>query len=334
MVIRVDGEGYLSNTFTQLFVVPSDGGPARQFTHGDFDHQGEPSWTRDGKSILIAANRRADADFEPIDTEIYRVDLADGSIHALTDRRGPDQSPIVSPDGKHVAYLGFDDKRLGYQPTELYVMDFDGSHSHSLTAALDRDAANPAWSGDGKQIFFQYDDHGSIKLAVVDLGGKMRTLASDIGGADVTRPYTGGSFSVARNGRFAYTRAAPGAPAALAAGTSPGDIATLTALSDNLLSQRALGSIEEIAFDSTADGRKLQGWIFEAAGLRSRRQVPAASRDSRRAVRELRGELRCRARAVRRGGLRRALHESARQHGLRRAVRRPDSSRLSRSGFR
>ena len=88
MVIRVDGEGYLSIP-TQLFVVPSDGGPARQLTHGDFDHQGEPSWSRDGSRMLIAANRRADADFEPIDTEIYRVDLADGSIHALTDRRGP-----------------------------------------------------------------------------------------------------------------------------------------------------------------------------------------------------------------------------------------------------
>lgn len=267
MVFRVDGEGYLSNTYTQLFVVPSDGGPARQLTHGDFDHQGEPSWSRDGKSILIAANRRADADFEPIDTEIYRVDLADGSIHALTDRRGPDLNPVVSPDGKHVAYLGFDDKRLGYQPTQLYVMDIDGSHSRSLTAALDRDAADPIWSGDGRQIFFQYGDHGSIKLASVDLAGKIRVLAADIGGTDVTRPYTGGSFSVSAAGRFAYTRASPGAPAALATGTSATDIATLTALSENLLGQRSLGSLEEIAFDSTADGRKLQGWILKPPGF-------------------------------------------------------------------
>ena len=55
--------------------------------------------------------------------------------------------------------------------------------------------------------------------------GKMRTLAADVGGADVTRPYTGGSFSVARNGRFAYMQASPAAarpspPAAMRA-TSP-----------------------------------------------------------------------------------------------------------------
>ena len=77
-----------------------------------------------------------------IDSEIYRVDLSDGSIHALTDRRGPDQHPVVSPDGKHIAYLGFDDKRLGYQATQLYVMDSDGSHSHSLTPNLDRMASH------------------------------------------------------------------------------------------------------------------------------------------------------------------------------------------------
>ena len=66
-------------------------------THGDYDHEGTPAWSADGKSVLIAANRRADADYEPLDTEIYRVDLSDDSIHALTDRRGPDYSPWFRP---------------------------------------------------------------------------------------------------------------------------------------------------------------------------------------------------------------------------------------------
>ena len=127
--------------------------------------------------------------------------MSDDSIRALTDRRGPDHHPVVSPDGKHIAYLGFDDKRLGYQATQLYVMDSDGTHSHSLTPALDRDAANPQWTGDGRQLMFQYDDHGSIKIAAIDLAGKMRVLAGDVGGSDVTRPYSGGSFSVAARRR-------------------------------------------------------------------------------------------------------------------------------------
>ena len=220
MVFRADGEGYLPSTFTQLFIVSADGGAARQLTHGDFDHQGPPAFSADGTGILISANRRADADYDPLDSEIYRVDRSDGSLHALTDRRGPDRHPVPSPDGKHIAYLGFDDKQLGYQATQLYVMDSDGSHSHSLTASLDRDAASPQWLADGKTLVFQYDDHGSTKIAAIDLSGKMRALAEGVGGADVSRPYSGGSFSIAPNGRFAFTKASATAPAALATGTS------------------------------------------------------------------------------------------------------------------
>jgi VCBS repeat-containing protein len=274
MVFRADGEGYLPNTFSQLFIVAADGGAARQLTHGDFDHEGPPAFTADGNAVLISANRRADADYDPLDSEIYRVELSDESIHALTDRRGPDRYPVPSPDGKHIAYLGFDDRQLGYQATQLYVMDADGSHSHSLTASLDRDANAPKWSGDSKQLVFQYDDHGSSKIAAIDLQGRIRILAGDLGGADVTRPYSGGSFSIAANGRFAFTRASASAPAALATGTSMRDVLTIDTSADTLLTQRNLGAVEEISFDSSADHRRMQGWIVKPPGFDPAKKYP------------------------------------------------------------
>jgi dipeptidyl aminopeptidase/acylaminoacyl peptidase len=274
MVFRADGEGYLPSTFNQLFVVSADGGAARQLTHGDFDHQGPPAFTADGTGVLISANRRADADYDPLDSEIYRVDLSDDSLHALTDRRGPDRNPVPSPDGKHIAYLGFDDKQLGYQAAQLYVMDSDGTHSHSLTAALDRDAALPKWLNDNKTLAFQYDDHGLTKIAAIDLQGKMRPLAEGVGGNDVTRPYSGGSFSISPNGRFAFTKASATAPAALATGTSLKDTATIGSFSDTLLSQRTLGALEEISFDSSADHRRMQGWIVKPPGFDPAKKYP------------------------------------------------------------
>jgi acylaminoacyl-peptidase len=274
MVFRIDGEGYLPNSFSQLFVVPADGGAARQLSHGDFDAEGPPAFMPDGKGVLFSSNRRPDSDFEPIDSEIYRVDLGDGSLHALTDRRGPDHSPAPSPDGKHIAYLGFDDKRLGYQATQLYVMDSDGSHPRSLTPGLDRDAESPHWTGDGKRIVFEYTDHGAGVLASVDLQGNIRILASGVGGGDVTRPYTGGSFSLAGSGRFAYTRSTPSGPPALATGTSDRDLATVVAPSESWLAERELGRVEEIACKSSADGRALQGWIIEPPGFDPQRKYP------------------------------------------------------------
>ncbi len=279
LVFRVDGEGYVPNVFTQLFIVGADGGAARQLTHGDFDHQGTPAFDIDGKSILISANRRPDAEYEPLDSEIFRVNLSDDSIHALTDRRGPDHHPAVSPDGRHIAYLGFDDKRLGYQATQLYVMDSDGSHSRSLTPTLDRDADSPRWTADGRELIFQFDDHGSTKIAAVDLGGKMRILADNVGGADVSRPYSGGTFTSAAavkgaNVRFAYTKAAPFAPAALATGTSSRDIVTLKVPSDPLLGQRTLGAVEDLSFESSVDHRRIQGWIVKPPGFNAAKKYP------------------------------------------------------------
>ena len=46
---------------------------------------------------------------------------------ALTDRSGPDSAPVESPDGKKIAYLGYEDKVRTYQVTNLHVMNADGS---------------------------------------------------------------------------------------------------------------------------------------------------------------------------------------------------------------
>ena len=313
---------------------------ARQLTRGDFEHGGTPAWSGDGKSVLITANRREDADYEPIDTEIYRVDLADGAVHALTDRRGPDHDPVVSPDGRHVAYLGFDDKRLGYQATQLYVMDIDGTHIRSLTAALDRDAVAPHWSGDARRVFFQYEDHGTIRLAAIDLEGKMPGSPMMWAASDVTRPYTEGSFSVAgaargTNARFAYTQARPTAPPALASGTSARDIVTLTALNENMLgaahARRRRGDrlrLERRRPQNPGLDRAARPASTPARNIRCCSKFTAAR--SRATAASFAAEIQLYAAA---GYV--VLYLNPRgSTGLWRAIRRFDSSRLSGQGFR
>ena len=52
---------------------------------------------------------------------------------------------------------------------------------------------------------------------MASLDGKVRTLAEGLGGTDLGRPYTGGAFSVARNGRVGFTHNTPERPADVAA---------------------------------------------------------------------------------------------------------------------
>lgn len=274
MVYRADGEGYLADTFGHLFVVAASGGAPRQLTSGDFDHNGPPVFTADSRSVLIAANRRKDADLEPNDSELYQVAVTGGELQALTERRGPDGNPIVSPDGRYLAWLGFDDRYQGYQVTQLYLRDLKSGATRSLTAQLDRDVAGAQFAADSRAIYFQYDDRGLTRIVRLGLDGKLQQLADDLGGTDVTRPYSGGSFSVARDGRFAYTRRGAAAPAELCTGTTANNIVQLTNLNANGLGARDLGALEQIEFVSKADGLPLQGWILKPPGFDPAKKYP------------------------------------------------------------
>ena len=157
---RYDGEGYLPEGHHQLFVIPADGGSPRQLTSGPFEHRSAPQWVPDSKALVFSANRHEDSDYQPLNDEVYELALEDRSVRQLTNRNGPDTDPAVSPDGRSIAYLGFDDKLQGYQVTRLYVMNRDGSGARVLTGSFDRDVSSPVWDTDGKRIYFSYDDQG------------------------------------------------------------------------------------------------------------------------------------------------------------------------------
>ncbi|MFQ6116556.1 MAG: DPP IV N-terminal domain-containing protein, partial [bacterium] len=218
LLYRADGRGYLKDGYRQIFILPAEGGTPRQVTSGPYNHGGPLAWTPHGKFLIFSANRHEDWQYDPLNSEIYEVSVVDGSIKALTDRQGPDTNPVLSPDGRQIAYLGFDDQYEGYQITRLYLMKRDGSEKRLISADFDRDVRRPVWSRDGKGLYFQFDDEGNTKIGYISLSGKIQTLASDVGGTSIGRPYASGSFSVARNGRFAYTHTQPDHPADVAVG--------------------------------------------------------------------------------------------------------------------
>ncbi len=274
LVYRADGAGYLEPGYSHLFVVPAEGGSPRQITSGDFDHDGTPEWTPDGKHLIISANRHDEWEYEPLDSEIYEVSVRDGAMRALTDRRGPDNAPALSPDGGKIAYLGFDDHRQGYTVTRLYVMNRDGSGSRVVTGDFDRSVQDPQWSADGEGLFFRYNTEGNGKVGYVSLAGKVETLADDVGDS-IGRPYSGGWLSVSDSGRFAFTTAPPERPADLAVGSRSGGAATrITDLNGDLLAHKELAEVEEIWWESSHDGRRIQGWIAKPPGFDPGQKYP------------------------------------------------------------
>jgi dipeptidyl aminopeptidase/acylaminoacyl peptidase len=279
---RTDGLGYTREGFTHIFIVSADGGEPRQLTAGDFN-DGAPAWSPDGKSIAFSAIRKPDADYQLGDSEIYVVAATGGEPRALTDRRGPDQAPAWSPDGKRIAYLGNDEKMLSYTVTRLYVMNADGSGKRELSGGYDRsvgdgvggDVAAPfggggeriQWSPDGKRILFLSADQGNSNLRAFPAdGGPMEEITR--GDREIS------SFTVAESGQVAAVVTTP---------VDPYDVYTFS------LSQPALRRLSNVNAENlkgveiqrpemfwydSFDGRKIQGWLIKPTGFQAGKKYP------------------------------------------------------------
>ena len=270
---RADGRGYLETGNTHIFVVPADGGTPRQLTSGDFNHNGPLSWSPDGARIAFSANRSPDYEYEPLESDIWTVSVADGSLTRLTDRAGPDADPVYSPDGRSIAYLGFDDRKLGYQNTQAYLMDADGGNQRALTADLDRAIESVDWAGGSNRLYVQYDDRGRKYLAALSLRGAIDVIADDLGGESIGRPYTSGRFSAAANGAYAYTAGTEYRPADVAAGKRGERPRKLTALNDDLLAHKTLGQVRRLAWTSVG-GLNVEGWLVTPPDFDASKKYP------------------------------------------------------------
>ena len=83
LTYRADGAGYLKPTHTQIFVLSTDGGTARQITKDPWNHGGNLSWAPDSKAIYFSANGHEDREFEPLNSEVYRVDVLTRRGHSV-----------------------------------------------------------------------------------------------------------------------------------------------------------------------------------------------------------------------------------------------------------
>lgn len=273
LTYRADGQGYVEPGYEKIFVVPATGGAPRQLSFGPYHDGGPLSWSRDGRTIYFSANRKADWESDPLESEIHALDVASGAITRLTDRKGPDANPVVSPDGRLIAYVGFDDRQRAYENTQLYVMNPDGSGSRSLTANWDYGVDRLIWDADGRGIYVQYDDRGETKVARVGLDGGIRDVVSGLAGGGLDRPYTGGSFSVADNDAIAFTGGSGTRPAEVQLSVA-GRSRILTDLNRSLRETKQLGEVRKISVASSHDGKVIEGWLTLPPGYREGQRVP------------------------------------------------------------
>ncbi len=273
LAYRSDEEGYLKPGYRHAYIVAADGGAPRQLTFGAFNEAGPLSFTPDSRHLLLTGNRTENWRRDPVNTEIYEVALADGAIRPLTSRAGADGAATVSPDGRRVAYLGFDDRLRSYENAELYVMELDGGEPRSLTADLDRTIDDVHWAADGRSLYVRYDDRAVTKVARVGLDGRVQPLAEGLSGGSLDRPYTGGEFSVATDGTVAFTSGSPQSPSDVSV-TRRGKTRRLTELNTGLFADKTLAEVRPLAVTSSFDQRPIDAWLAMPPNFDPSRKYP------------------------------------------------------------
>ncbi|WP_286235380.1 alpha/beta hydrolase family protein [Thalassotalea sediminis] len=262
LIFRFDGSGYLEVGTDQVFSLPVEGGTPRQLTFGEADLT-MASWLNNN-TILVEGNTNDDRDIDIIESDIYRISLDNLSMQALTDRDGPDSSPIVSPNGKLIAYRGYTDKRLSYQQSNLYIMDADGGNKRELAKDFTGAIGQMQWSPDGKSLLVLSEDHGVLTLFNISLRGKVKPVTSNIGGGSIGRPYASGSFSVSANKqpKIAYMLGSPDRPSEISITSITGkNSSVLTKLNNDLLPYLNMATVEEIKVTSSHDGKEIEAWV-------------------------------------------------------------------------
>jgi dipeptidyl aminopeptidase/acylaminoacyl peptidase len=272
VTFRFDDQGYLKPGHPQLYIAPADGGAIRQLTFGGFDDDAPISWTPDGKTLLFSANRGANWQREPLEADIFSLSVDDTTLTQLSHGFGPYSEPQASPDGKLIAYTGFEDRHVGYQNGELFVMDRDGRNPHSLTKDLDRSVDSPRWDADGKSIYVHFIDHGVGKVGRVSLDGHMQVVAQGMNGGELDRPYSGGEYSEA-GGVVAFTQGAPDEPGDIAV-VKAGKTERLTRLNDGLFFGKALAKVEPLPVTSSFDKRPVDAWLVTPPGFDRAKKYP------------------------------------------------------------
>ena len=282
LVFRRDGVGFLDDGRMHIFTVPaSAGAQPRQLTQGDRDYGGGPdfvghlSWTPDSREILFSTFDPEQWEYPWLDSDVYAIDAASGATRQLTTRKGADFHPLVSPDGRWVAYSGYDRSDDSYVNTELYVVGIDGSNPHSITTKLDRSIYPHPYASQPKTYWWAKDSSG-LYVAVLDRGTTNLHFASRSG---AVRQVTRGDHVL----NVTDVNARGTAVGTLTTYEQPNDIVIfdvasprprrISAVNEAVLRDVRLGAVQEIWYRST-DGLQIQGWIVKPPDFDPQRKYP------------------------------------------------------------
>ncbi|HUU52438.1 MAG TPA: S9 family peptidase [Candidatus Heimdallarchaeota archaeon] len=262
-----DGRGPEPKGYSHIFIIDSQlGGTPRQVTSGDYSHN-DPQWSWDGEVIYFSAIRRPDAEYLWDNSEIYSVKLDMLEIQTLTDRKGPDRSPRISPNGQWIAYTGHDDKNYTSHLGSIYLMDINGDQKKILAGDLPNSPTSITWAKDNSGVYYLMCEGGESNIYFVAKSGAIKKITEGV--------HYLSDLSLAQNGLVATTLSTFHKPGYLVTFNmkNPEKFIKIVDVNEDVLAGVKLGEVEEMWFKSP-DGLDLQGWLIKPAEFDPNKKYP------------------------------------------------------------
>lgn len=135
-----------------IYLMDDDGSNVERLTDPAF-YDVSPRWFPDGRRILFERDLSRGNGAEE-NAEFYILDLKSGQAQHFMENHPTDTTPVVSPDGK---YIAFSSRRGGRR--DIYVLNLETGHLKQLTDIGDRIgwAYRVDWSPDGHHIAYELE---------------------------------------------------------------------------------------------------------------------------------------------------------------------------------
>jgi hypothetical protein len=162
-----------------------------------------PSWSPDGRRVAFSATTGGVCD-------LFIYDLEAGSLKRMTNDPFADLQPVWSPDGRSIAFVterfGGDLLLLSPGNYRLALLDVTSGGIRPIETFTSGKSINPAWTRDGRLLYFLSDESGITNLYAVDVvSGAVRPLTSLYGGMSGITALSPAISSAAGSRRLAFS---------------------------------------------------------------------------------------------------------------------------------
>jgi dipeptidyl aminopeptidase/acylaminoacyl peptidase len=243
--------------FTRLWVLDVGTRSARLIPTGDFVAS-DLQWSPDGRQIAYTTTPTPRADDNSL-SDIWVVSVTGGTPRELVNNPGPDQFPRWSPDGTQIAFTT--SERSDVRQTRLAVVSAAGGVPRIVAPAFLYQPSTPAWSPDGRTLYFSAGVRTTTQLFAVPAAGGAPRALTDVQGVI-------GGWTVSRDGSMiAYAKGDVQHPNEIFAARLGPDLRAPVQLTDHNKQVRALtlGASEVVRWKST-DGREMDGVLLYPVG--------------------------------------------------------------------